>query len=121
MTNPYIRRQIEASQRRAHRRRCKRCGRWTWVGLDDDRVAMLVTVDIDPIDRLHEVAALLREKRTYELDHGCLYYRDLYRARTEPEHSTLHLEHECAGPDDNSPQPRLDFLHTESATTVTAG
>jgi len=100
MTNPYIRRRIEASQRRAHRRRCRRCGRWTWVGLDDDRVAMLTAVDIDTVDHVHEIAALLAGRRTYELDHHCLYYRDQWRARKEPEHSTLHLEHECEADND---------------------
>ena len=93
----YLRaRRIEASARRAHRRRCKRCGTWTLVGPDDDRVAMVVTVDVTPIDRVHAVAALLRGQRIYELDHHCLYYRDTWRARKEPEHS-IHREHECEG------------------------
>jgi hypothetical protein len=91
----YLRaRTLEASQRRAHRRRCRRCGSWTLVGPDDDRCAMVVTVNVAPIDRLAAVAALLRGRRIYDLDHHALYYRDMWRARKEPEHP-IHLEHEC--------------------------
>jgi len=53
--------------RRAHVRRCRDCGRYTFVGLDDVVMAGVATVDVAPLDALGELLALLCGLTTYDL------------------------------------------------------
>jgi hypothetical protein len=100
---------IDAANRLARRSRCKRCGAPLLVGLDADDVARFVRVDAEPVDRVAEVAALLRGIRSCNLQGGKLWHRDPHHlgvtqyesTRTTQQHEPeteqpIHLEHECA-------------------------
>lgn len=108
---PYQRDRIEAANRAARRSRCKRCGEPLLVGLDADHVAASVRVDVQPVDRVGEVAALLTGRRTYNFIRGNLYIREphhtgLMQYENQPElikenehepEQPIYVTHICAG------------------------
>ncbi len=51
--------------RRAKAQRCPRCSTLTLVGLDADRCAFAVRVDVDPIGPVGEILATFADRRTY--------------------------------------------------------
>lgn len=53
--------------RAARPRRCPRCGTMTLRGLDEDRCAFDISVDIDPTTQIGEVIALSQGQQTYYL------------------------------------------------------
>lgn len=48
-------------------RRCRSCRAYVLAGLDSDQCALPVAVDIDPLNRLGEAAALIAGRTTYSL------------------------------------------------------
>ena len=96
-------------QRRAERRRCPDCRRWTWTGPDDEICAVEIVTDDQPLDGYGEALALLDGRRTVELRAGVFRPRAPWsrrrRAPGQPyvQRSQLQLvtvlpEHRCGRP-----------------------
>jgi len=82
--------------RRAQLKRCSRCGRLTFVGLDDVIMAELATVDVAPLDAMGELLAVLGGLGTWDLSwRGGRYELD----RRESHHIAAHPPGTRAGTD----------------------
>ena len=67
------------------------------VGLDEDVMAAVATVDPDPVDRLGEVVALLGGRASYSLIAGELHFRDPVWHVLDPRYPCV-VEHSCGRP-----------------------
>lgn len=92
----WLRRRLEATgkwdsdgtTRAARARTCRRCHTRVLVGLDADRCAMTATVDVDELDPVGELTALLAGRETYTLAKDgprlVLDFRDQWRIAGAP-------------------------------------
>lgn len=96
-------RRVAAAMRAAVRTDCRKCGAAVLIGDDADSVAYRVTVDAEPVDRVHEAAAVAAGRSSYDLlpgsaGAGDLYHREPhhYLSRAQPRFP-IHLQHRCEG------------------------
>lgn len=78
--------------RSAHGQACPLCGRWTYVGLDDDLAAFEVIVEATPIEDMMLGAALALSGKN-------IYQCDVWAGRREINpwrEGAAFLEHDCA-------------------------
>lgn len=93
-------RRVAAAMRAAVRVDCRKCGAPVLVGDDDDHVAVRVTVDAEPVDRLAEAVGLAEGRASYDLlpspGGGDLWHRDRHhQLSSAPPRYPIHLEHRC--------------------------
>lgn len=86
---------ITTSRRAAHPEQCPRCHANLLVGPDDDRCAITLRVDAEPVDRLTEAVAHLHGTASAELIHNALHYRSPARLQSDRHPHPIHLEHRC--------------------------
>lgn len=93
---PYVAARIAHTQRLARASSCPRCRAGTLVGPSHDDVAMVVTVDAEPISPLLEPQCVEAGLATFDLDKGKLCYREpWHRASEWPKPLPVHVEHTC--------------------------
>lgn len=102
----YIAELAEGNRRAARNIDCPKCGAPVLRGDDGDMCALTVTVDVEPIDRVGEMLAVLSGRSTYELTRqtgktarpGAFElwwrYEEQIHAERDPA-GTLHVEHRC--------------------------
>lgn len=88
-----------AGSRKATRQRCRSCGEPVLVGLDDELLACLAEVDVEPVAPGAELRAWRVGRRSWTLDtQGRLWDRTREAlARTPRPARPVHLEHACGG------------------------
>lgn len=95
----------EANRRGARRIDCPRCGAPCLRGDDHDEVAVTVTVDEEPLDKLGEMFAILDGRHTFDLvpargktgrpgQHN-LYVREPWHVDSSRTWGTVHALHRC--------------------------
>ncbi len=108
---------VAVSRRAARAEVCPRCGAAVWTGDDDDRCAARVSVEVEPVTRIEEVIAILRERSSFDLVRVAggyaIYYRNPENLRTITPHS-IHLLHVCPRKDDANGETDLDSAGTIS-------
>lgn len=101
MIPTWLQAHIRANRRTAALRICLRCGAPILTGLDADKAALTVRVDLIPIDILGETVALLNGRTTYDLvaihDKKELHHRDQWQI-TAPRKYPVLAEHRCGRP-----------------------
>jgi len=75
---------------------CHKCGAHIRSGLDADALAFVARVDDDPVTRQGELLAIISGRRTYSLEGGRLYRRELHHLRTAAR--APYVEHRCWEP-----------------------
>src|SRR6266705_1019056 len=85
----------ERSRRAARLDTCPRCCTPTLVGPDHDTCARVVRVDTTPVDRIHEIAALLTGRYSYNLTRNELHYREPHHIHSANQTEPIHLNHQC--------------------------
>ena len=91
----------DAVTRRMQTRKCPKCGRRVFTGLDSELCAASVRADTDTITPAGEVAALIDKRRTFNVTaygakHFELDFRDSLRLKTQPADSVpVVAEHRC--------------------------
>jgi hypothetical protein len=92
---------IETNLRNAKPHICPRCRAECLKGDDDDRIALTAVVDVEPIDHVGEMFAILDGRCTYDLvPHGFGGTRRLYSrnwlqwCRAERKYP-VHADHRC--------------------------
>lgn len=97
---------VEGNARAARNAVCQRCGADVLKGDDHDRVALVVTVDPEPITLDDELLDVLDGRATFTLERMrgkearpgavALHHRDEWQlTSTRPLRGTLHREHRC--------------------------
>lgn len=102
----------EGGRRAAKPLDCERCGAPVLRGDDHDECALVVTVDLDPVDPVGEMVAILDGRPTFDLlkqaaQRGrktghALYYREPWHVHSDrPHKGTVHRAHRCRPEDMN--------------------
>jgi hypothetical protein len=86
---------VEHSRRAARLDTCPRCNAPILTGPDHDTCARVARVDTTPVDRLHEIAALLTGRHSYNLVRGELHYREPHHIHSANQAEPIHLNHQC--------------------------
>jgi len=103
--------------RKAKARECRHCRSWILTGLDADLAAIEVQADPHPLSPDGEVAALLDDRHTYDLEEHRLYRRYHWNIAGRPagERHRVLADHRCGAPIPASWQqpPRLPSSRQE--------
>lgn len=92
---PWLQQKIATSRRHARPDTCPRCNTPNLVGPDHDTCARVVRVDTTPVDRIHEIAALLTGRYSYNLVRNELHYREPHHIHSTNQTEPIHLNHQC--------------------------
>jgi hypothetical protein len=89
---------VTVSRRAARHECCRSCGTAVLVGDDDDRCAVRVAVDAEPVSHVVEVVELLRGAHSYNViaraGQLVISHRDIEAVRIAARHP-IHLRHQC--------------------------
>lgn len=102
----YVAELAEGNARAARTTECPHCGQPTITGDDDDKTALVVTLDAEPIDRLAETLEHLNGRTTYTLTrqrgktakpgaHEINWRQPESVASPKPLRGTIHRQHRC--------------------------